>query len=72
MITLGQTKSDNSDGTIKSDHIKRMITLTGDNIKRLSLYNSNLATINVSTENYIAIRLICIDSDLRVVQIFVF
>ncbi len=24
---------------MKSDHIKRMITLTGDNIKRLSLYN---------------------------------
>ncbi len=23
---------------MKSDHIKRMITLTGDNIKRLSLY----------------------------------
>ncbi len=25
-------------GTMKSDHIKRMITLTGDNINRLSLY----------------------------------
>ncbi len=25
-------------GTMESDHIKRMITLTGDNIKRLSLY----------------------------------
>ncbi len=26
------------DGTMKYDQIKRMITLTGDNIKQLSLY----------------------------------
>ncbi len=25
-------------GRVKCDHIKRLITLTGDNIKRLSLY----------------------------------
>ena len=51
-ITLGQTKSDNinrmitiTDGfynkinkTFECDHIKRLITLTSDNIKRLSLY----------------------------------
>ncbi len=28
---------------MKSDHIKRMITLTGDNIKRLSLYFNALS-----------------------------
>jgi hypothetical protein len=27
---------------LKSDHIKLMITLTGDNIKRLPLYTDNL------------------------------
>ncbi len=32
---------------MKSDHIKRMITLTGDNNKRLSLYYSAvLCTVN--------------------------
>jgi hypothetical protein len=53
VITLGQTKSDNINrmititgcfylgcfinGPMKCDHNKRMITLTSDNIKRLSL-----------------------------------
>jgi hypothetical protein len=27
-------------GRVKCDHIKRLITLTGDDIKRLSLYNN--------------------------------
>jgi hypothetical protein len=50
VITLGQTKSDNNNrlflfssfkymGHVKCDHIKRMITFTSDNLKRLSLYN---------------------------------
>jgi hypothetical protein len=30
---------------MKSDHIKRMITLTGENIKRLSLYIHELMKI---------------------------
>jgi hypothetical protein len=50
VITLGQSKSDNINrlllisslqqmGRVECDHIKRLITLTSDNIKRLSLYN---------------------------------
>jgi hypothetical protein len=35
---------------MKSDHIKRMITLTGDNIKRLSLY---IGTSNISLQSKI-------------------
>ncbi len=51
MITLGHTKSDNIirmitiagcsylvSGPLKYDHIKRMLILTSDNNKRLSLY----------------------------------
>ncbi len=54
MITLGQTESDKinriitmagsfyfvpfSKWTLKADQIKRLITLTSDNIKRFSLY----------------------------------
>ncbi len=41
MITLGQTNIDN---------IKRMITLTGDNIKRLSLYQSCIIILTVQDE----------------------
>jgi hypothetical protein len=35
---------------MKSDHIKRMIKLTGDNIKRLSLYKLN-ETIEIEEQN---------------------
>jgi hypothetical protein len=54
VITLGQTKIGNivqmititccfnllsfANGTVNCDHIKRITTLTSDNIKRLSLY----------------------------------
>ncbi len=31
-------------GRVKCDHIKRLITLTSDNIKRLSLYYKNYVT----------------------------
>jgi hypothetical protein len=33
---------------MKSDHIKRMITLTGDNIKRLSLYFKKSASTYIT------------------------
>ena len=35
-------------GRLKCDHIKRLITLTSDNIKRLSLYSNGLVLITVS------------------------
>ncbi len=39
--------------TLKFDHIKRMITLTSNNIKRLSLYHSLLITIAAKLDCFI-------------------
>ena len=40
-------------GRLRNDHIKRLITLTSDNTKRLSLYlNPSISTVEEQRDNF--------------------